>query len=332
MQNKLKIAIIGYGKMGKIRKNVAERNPMLELVGVCEISDAFGIGVPVYKNYKDIIKLDPDIVFVCTPNLFLSEIVCFFLENKVHVFCEKPPGRNKNDVKKMLDVDIDPKIKLKFGFNHRYHQAVIDAKSIIDKKRFGKILWMRGIYGKAGGNGFDKEWRNKKLISGGGILLDQGIHMVDLFRHFCGDFNEIKSFINHSFWNTEVEDNAFALLRNAVGQVAMLHSSATQWKHTFLLDIYLEKGYLSISGILSSTNTYSPETLKIARCLYDNDGYNMANPDEIINYYENDQSWELEINEFISSIINDEPVSVGTCSDAYQTMKLIENIYSDDMR
>ena len=332
MNKKLKVAVTGYGKMGKIRVACTEEHPDLELVAICEINPQENMPkVPICHDYKQLLEYSPNIVFACTPNKYLPEIVCYFLNNQINVFCEKPPGRNIKDVEMMLKAEeVNRGVKLKFGFNHRYHQAIGDAKAIIEQKRLGKILWMRGIYGKAGGNKFEKEWRNKKEISGGGILIDQGIHMVDLFRYFCGEFSEIKSFVNRSYWPVEVEDDVFALLRNKEGQIAMLHSSATQWKHKFLLDIYLEKGYLIISGILSSSKTYGVEKLEIARCLYDEEGYPLPNPDEIVNYYEDDNSWKLEIDEFVYSIHNDLPIQVGSCIEAYKTMQLIEKIYAAD--
>lgn len=334
INKRVKAVVVGYGKMGKIRAACIDEHPDLELSAICETTPQDNLfNVPVYQDYKLLMNHHPDIAFVCTPNKFLPEIACYFLNNRIHVFCEKPPGRGKEDVKRMLDAEkANPGIKLKFGFNHRYHQAVFDAKSIIEQGRLGKILWMRGIYGKAGGNQYEKDWRNKREMSGGGILIDQGIHMVDLFRLFCGEFDEIKSFVNQSYWQVEVEDNVFALLRNTNGQIAMLHSSATQWKHKFLLDIYMERGYITIVGILSSTKTYGMETLKIARCAYDEEGYPLPNPDETINYYEDDHSWKSEIDEFVDCIINDAPVRVGTCMEAYKTMLLIEKIYASDKK
>jgi len=334
MTKTLKVAIIGFGKMGKIRLASMQKRSDLALVGICE-PNPMGIpeGVGVFQDYKELIRLDPDIVFVCTPNKFLSEIVCFFLNKKVHVFCEKPPGRNKEDVLKMLEAqENNREIKLKFGFNHRYHQAVLDAQAIVAKGRLGKVLWMRGVYGKGGGPRYDRNWRNDKNIAGGGILIDQGIHMVDLFRLFCGEFNDVKSFIGQSYWPGEIEDNAFVLLRNDQGQVGALHSSATQWQYKFLLEIYLEKGYITIQGILSSTKNYGTETLKIARCVYDEEGYPLPNPEETISYYEEDISWVKELEEFITCIEKDEPIKVGCCQEAYKTMALIEQIYQADFK
>ncbi|MCR4337559.1 MAG: Gfo/Idh/MocA family oxidoreductase [Candidatus Omnitrophica bacterium] len=332
MGKKYRIAIVGFGKMGKIRASCLKKHQDLELAVICE-PNPVGVesGISVVADYRKVLDHHVDIVYVCTPNKYIAENVCFFLNHGKHVFSEKPPGRNKCDVAKMLEAQrSNPQSKLKFGFNHRYHQAVLDAKSLADKGRLGKILWVRGIYGKGGGPRYDQNWRNEREMSGGGILIDQGIHMIDLFRLFCGDFEEVKAFIGQNYWPANVEDNAFVMLRNPSGQVGMLHSSATQWKYKFQLDIYFEKGYASIAGILSSTMNYGTETLSIARNVYDGEGYPLPNPEESINYYEEDHSWDLELNEFISAIKEDAPIQVGSCEEAYKTMELIEAIYRSD--
>ena len=331
-QHIYKVAVVGYGKMGKIRTSCVKGLPQLQLVAICDPQYKAEVdGLSVVDDFRKVMDFSPDIVFVCIPNKSVPEVVCFFLDRGVHVFCEKPPGRCKEDVALMQEAqDRNPGLKLKFGFNHRYHQAVLDAKTIVDKGRLGKILWLRGVYGKGGGNDYDRNWRNQRDVSGGGILIDQGIHMVDLFRFFCGEFEEVKSFIGEHFWPVGVEDNAFVMMRNHQGQVGMLHSSATQWKYMFSLDIYLEKGYITISGILSSTRNYGVETLKIARCLYDEGGYPLPNPEESINYYDEDNSWALELEEFVTSIEQGAQVKVGSVQEAYQTMCLIEHIYAAD--
>merc|ERR1711991_1041851 len=145
----------------------------------------------------------------------------------------------------------NPNTKLMFGFNHRYHPSVLKAKSIVDSGRLGNIIALRGIYGKSGGLNYNLSWRNDFEKSGGGILLDQGIHMLDLFNMFLGGFDKIKSFISNIYWEMEVEDNAIVILKNKKNQLATLHSSATFWKHLFQLNILLDKGYLKLDGLLS---------------------------------------------------------------------------------
>ncbi len=299
--------IVGYGKMGKIRAGVIVPHPDLTLVDVFDVGD-------------DYTKTKVDALFVCTPNNVTPEVVIWALKHGKHVFCEKPPGRTLEDIRNILKAESGT--VLKFGFNHRYHGAIIEAKRIIDSGQLGKMLWMRGIYGKAGATG----WRNDKEIAGGGILLDQGIHMVDLFRLFCGDFQDVKSFLTGGL----VEDNAFALLRNNKGQVAMLHSSSTHWKHQFSLDIFLEGGYLLISGILSSTKRYGPgEKLIIAQ---KQEGIEFGNPKEHTLYFNEDNSWKLEVDDFVDCIKNHKKVEVGNSIDAYKAMELVTRIYESSNR
>jgi len=330
----IKVLIVGYGRVGRRRAERLVASDDWDLVGVCDLdaTKKDGATVPFHTDWRSALEAGGiDAVFACAVNSELPEIVTAALKKGHHVFCEKPPGRNLEDAERMkAAADAAPQCKVKFGFNHRYHDAVEEAKALIDGGRLGKVLWLRGVYGKAGGSGYDREWRNDPAVSGGGILLDQGIHMVDLFEHLCGDFDEVKSFIGNSYWKIPVEDNAFALLRNANGQVAALHSSATQWRHRFLLDIYLEKGYLSLEGILSSTRSYGRESLRIARCLFDEEGYPLANPQESSVYYDEDLSWSKEIDEFARCILDDQPVETGTAEDAVRTMRLVQKIYSAD--
>lgn len=335
IKNRLNVGLVGLGKMGHIRADAIMKHPELNLSAVCDVIETKGKDFPESKffhDYNELLKQGIDAVFVCTPNRYIPEIAVAALENGIHAFCEKPPGRNMDDVIKMRKAEKNnPGTKLKFGFNHRYHEAVREAKSIVDSGRLGRIMWIRGTYGKAGGTGYQEDWRNYYDMSGGGILIDQGIHMVDLVSMFCQDFTDIHSFITRSYWQTEVEDNAFAIMKNALGQIVMIHSSATQWQHRFLMEIYLEKGYLNIDGIFSSTGTYEPETLKEAVCLYDHDRNPLPNPLETLTIYEEDKSWYLEVDDFARCIREDKPVTVGSSQDAYKVMELIQRIYQADI-
>jgi predicted dehydrogenase len=323
------------GKVGILRHGIITRHPNLVLHAICDVKKPDGPEFDSYQffeNYHDLLKSDVDAVFVATPNKFTPEIVMEALKHKKHVFCEKPPGRTVLDVETIIAAEKKSKgCILKFGFNHRYHGAILEAKRIISSGAYGKILWMRGIYGKSGGKNFEKEWRNNRDLAGGGILLDQGIHMLDLFRYFLGDFSEIKSFINTSYWNFDLEDNAFAIMRTQNNQVAFIHSSSTQWKHTFLLEIYLEDGYVTIQGILSSTRSYGQgEKLIVAKKQFEDTAQAVGNPSETVTAFDQDRSWNLEIDEFVNCILNHEPVKNGNSTDALKVMQLVQTIYDND--
>jgi len=188
---------------------------------------------------------------------------------------------------------------------------------------------LRGLYGKSGGKHFPQSWRNDIEVSGGGILLDQGIHMLDLFNFFLGGFVSVKSFISNSHWGFDVEDNAVVILQTEANQLAMLHSSATFWKHMFQLTVVLEEGYLIVEGLLSKTGSYGRETLTIARRQFEDEAEAVGNPSEEVVYFDRDRSWELELERFTSAIRNDTPIVGSASSDALEVMELVTKCYEE---
>tara|TARA_Y100000590_G_scaffold294959_1_gene332435 strand:+ start:1582 stop:2583 length:1002 start_codon:yes stop_codon:yes gene_type:complete len=332
MNKRLKSAIIGYGYMGEIRHNVIKNISNLELKIICDSNKS---KIPANENYlitnnfNVVVNSDVDIVFVCTPNNLTPKIVIECLKKNKHVFCEKPPGKNLKDLNKIKRY-LKPNLKLMFGFNHRFHPAVIKAKEIIKSKNLGKIITLRGVYGKSGGVNFKNSWRNNKKISGGGILLDQGIHMIDLFRFFCGNFNQIKCYSSNLFWKFQVEDNAFLILKNKNKQLAFLHSSSTLWRHTFRIDIALDKGYILIEGLLSKTGSYGQEKITYASRQFENVSKALGNPSEKVIYFDKDNSWTLEVLKFIDFIKNNKKVNINNFNDASEAMKIIKVSYKSD--
>jgi predicted dehydrogenase len=332
-QDQLTCAIVGYGYMGEIRRRIVESRSDLKLEWICEPADV-GInssgGVSVTKEVKNILESDVDLVFICTPNNLIPALTIKCLDLKKHVFCEKPPGRTVNDVRRMQEAEKrNPSGKLMFGFNHRYHPGIMKAKAIVDSGRLGKILTLRGLYGKSGGKSFPDSWRNDVSISGGGILLDQGIHMLDLFNFFLGGFTSVKSFISNAHWGFDVEDNAVVILKTGDDQLAMLHSSATFWKHMFQLTVILEEGYLTVEGLLSKTGSYGRETLTIGRRQFEDEAEAIGNPSEEVVYFDRDLSWDLEVDKFVEAIRNNTSIVESTSADALSVMELVSNCYKE---
>jgi predicted dehydrogenase len=216
-----------------------------------------------------------------------------------------------------------------YGFNHRFHLSVEEAKSIINNRSLGKIINMKGVYGKSKMISFNQtDWRTRRKESGGGILLDQGIHMLDLIRYLSEEtFEDIFSFIDNAFWNFDVEDNAYVLMKSLNGVVAQLHSSATQWRHVFNLEITLQKGSLVLGGLLTGSKSYGEETLKIITSDPQKDD---GQPNESILKYDEDVSWDEEIKYFALALQNNSIIKRGNIDDAIETMLLIESIYKAD--
>ena len=326
-----RVGIAGYGVVGQRRRQVIDQHPQLRTVAVCDQSfsqpHAMPDGVRCFRDYRQLLGESLDVLFVSLPNYLAPDVTIAGLEKGLHVFCEKPPGRNPEDVQKVIEVERKiPGVVLKYGFNHRYHQSVCEALRLVKSGELGEVVNLRGVYGKSKIIHFSGGWRAERKYAGGGILLDQGIHMVDLLRLFCGEFDEVKSFVSNCYWNHDVEDNAYALLRDKKGRVAMLHSSATQWQHRFELEIALTQGYLELRGILSGSKSYGEEKLVIGRRDEADTG---ASREETITYLE-DNSWRDEITEFADAICDGVAVTSGNSADALKTMRLVYRIYWAD--
>lgn len=331
----LRVGIAGFGVVGKRRKDCIDRHPGMRVVAVCDRTyDGEGTlpgDIRYYRDYRRLLGETLDVLIVCLTNDIAAEVTMAGLDANLHVFCEKPPGRTVADVRRVVECQRrHPALKLMYGFNHRYHESVQDALRILRSGELGRVINMRGMYGKAKLVTFNQPgWRTQRAIAGGGVLLDQGIHMVDLMRLFGGDFTEVHSFITNDHWHYDVEDNAYALLRTPEGIVAMLNSSATQWRHRFHLDINLERGSLVLGGILSGTKSYGAETLTVVHADPDTD---FGDPREQITRYNRDPSWDEEIAAFAACIRNGTPVQSGNAEDALRTMQLVFRIYHADAR
>lgn len=329
----LKVGIAGYGVVGKRRRLCVDNHPDMTMVAVCDrMFDSDGVfddGLRYYTDYRKLLQEELDVLIVCLTNEIAPEVTIAGLEKGLHVFCEKPPGRDVTDIEKVIACENKyPDLKLMYGFNHRYHESVQEAQQIIKSGELGKIINLRGVYGKSKLITFNQpDWRTKRDIAGGGVLLDQGIHMVDLMRLFAGEFLDVHSFISNDQWGYDVEDNAYALMKTEQGVVGMLNSSATQWRHRFNLDINLEKGSLILGGILSGSKSYGAETLSVVYADPDNDN---GDPREQVTRYNKDPSWAEEIRVFADCILANKPVTSGSSDDALQTMRLVYRIYYAD--
>jgi predicted dehydrogenase len=327
----LRVGIAGYGVVGRRRRQCIDRHPALRTVAVCDRTFAadgeLDDGVRSYTHYRRLLDEPLDVLFVAMTNDIAPEVTMAGLGRGLHVFCEKPPGRDLSDILRVIECERrHPGLKLKYGFNHRYHDSVRDALRLVRSGELGPVLNVRGVYGKSKIIAFDSDWRTKRALAGGGILLDQGIHMVDMMRLFAGDFEEVHSFISNSHWHHDVEDNAYALMRTKDGVVAMLHSSATQWRHRFHLEMALGRGTIILAGILSGSKSYGAETITVAYASEDDGG----DPREVTTRYNQDNSWRDEIAEFADTIRSDRPVVDGSSLEALRTMQLVYRIYCAD--
>lgn len=325
----LRIGIVGAGYMGEKRQRAIKETAMGKVLAVADIytkkakSLAKNSGADVYADWKKLVaRPDLDIIIVSTPNNLTAKVVVEAFKNKKHVLCEKPMGINVKEAKTILSASQKAKRLLKVGFNHRFHPGIYKAKQLFKKGVIGKPLFLRARYGHGGRWRMEKEWRLKKSISGGGELLDQGIHVIDLFRWFAGDFKKAFGVTDRKFWKGDVEDNAFVILeKNSV--TAMMHASLTQWKNLFSFEVFGDKGFLQIEGLGGS---YGKEKLTFGKR-----PEKFGKPKMIIEEFGEDTSWREEWKNFIGAIRGKNKL-IGNGEDGLEANKIVEAIYKSSVK
>ncbi len=324
MNPPLRVAIVGLGSAGRRRATAIQAMPTLyELVAACDIRVVEEpYGVPVFTDHRQMLASGPavDVVVVCTTNDVTCEVVKDALVAGKHVFCEKPAGRSLRETEDMAAVALAASGRLAFGFNHRHHGSVRQALEIARSGELGRLIFARGVYGKSTLSG----WRADPSVSGGGIFLDQGIHLLDLARRFCGEFTEMQAMVGTPLWSAGADDNIFAMLRTASGAVASLHSSATQWRHTFQLELSFSEGSLLLDGLVTGSGSYlaagNAETLTVRR---GREGQVQATR----HTFKEDDSWERELAAFATALSDGADEGLCNIDEALDVMRLVGMVY-----
>ena len=318
----MRIGIVGCGLIGKKRayaarsheiRMVADSQPHMAERLAGELGSEFS------TEWSDVVEADLDAVIVATTHDVLSEICLAAVENGKHVLVEKPAARCLAELQPVVDAAQRLGRTVKVGFNHRFHQAFLRAREIVDSGILGSLMYVKGWYGHGGRVGYEREWRCVPEISGGGELVDQGSHLVDLARWFLGDLELVYSSTPTYFWDVPVDDNCFLALKSESDQMAWLHASWSEWKNTFCFQIYGREGKLTIDGLGGS---YGTERLTFHHMLPE-----MGPPETTIwEYPFPDRSWELEFENFAQAVATGgEPL--GSLNDASAVLKIIDKAY-----
>ena len=319
------VAIVGCGLIGRKR---------LQALGDCRlvacadlsIDRARGLAagradVTASDRWQDVVTHpQADIVIVATTNDALTPVSEAALKAGKHVLVEKPAARTVAEIDRLVAASQAHGRLVRVGFNHRYHPALRKARAIVDSGALGPLMFIRGRYGHGGRIGYDREWRANPELSGGGELIDQGVHVIDLSGWFLGEFEQIEGLATTYFWQMPVDDNAFLTLRTGGGQVAFLQVSCTEWKNLFSFEIYGRDGKLAIDGLGGS---YGVERLAHYRMLPA-----MGPPEtEIWEFPRGDDSWTLEFQEFLGDIASNRTPSAGLAA-ARSALTVVEAIYA----
>lgn len=318
------ICIIGCGLIGHKRAKTLVNCKLVACVDhVREKAEALAKQHPhcvAYTDWREAInRPDVDIVIIATLHATLAEIGLAAVSAGKHILVEKPAGRHSSELDAVISAAAKNGVLARVGFNHRYHRAFRKARALVDEGELGELMFIRARYGHGGRIGYDKEWRAQPELSGGGELIDQGVHLIDLARWFLGDFSEVEGFAHTYYWNMPVDDNGFLLLKTPKKQVAHLHASCTEWKNTFSFEIYGQKGKIDINGLGGS---YGVERISFYKMSQE-----MGPPETFIwEYPMADDSWEFEFKEFLEDVSHNRQPGAGL-TDAKAALKIVEHIY-----
>jgi predicted dehydrogenase len=320
----LGVAIVGCGLIGRKRAAALPDGRVVVCADLARdraeaLADA--VGAEAATRWQDAVTHPGvDVVVVATTNDALATVTQEALNAGKHVLVEKPAARNVAELEPLIATASAKGLRVRVGFNHRYHPALQKAREIVDSGALGPLMFMRGRYGHGGRVGYDREWRANPVLSGGGELIDQGVHLIDLARWFLGPFTTVEGFAATYFWDMPVDDNAFLTLRTFTGQCAFLHVSSSEWKNLFSLEIYGRTGKLAIDGLGGS---YGLERITWYQMLP-----KMGPPDTVSwEFPRGDQSWALEFGEFVKDIHEGREPAPGL-QDARAALEAVGTIYA----
>ena len=327
----MRVGIVGCGLIGNKRAKALGEGDRLVVVADSHPGRAEGLakqhaGCDVARDWSAIVaRNDVDAVVVATTNDTLAAVTEAAVRTGKHVLVEKPAARSAAEIEPVAAAAREAferrGVVVKVGFNHRFHPALQKSREIFESGALGEMMFVRARYGHGGRRGMEKEWRGDRNIAGGGEMLDQGVHLIDLARWFLGDFPHVTGHVARYFWEWAVEDNGFALLKTDKGQTALLHASCTEWKNLFSFEVYGKDGKLAIDGLGGS---YGVERLAYYKMLPQ-----MGPPETTIwEYPGDDRSWHLEWQHFKSCVATRHRPS-GDMDDAFAALRVVQALYDN---
>lgn len=326
-------AVIGAGGMGARWAHALAKCDQVTIRTICDRDEAKAKEVAATitncttaTEWNEIAQdASIDAVIVALPHNLLFEASLAFLQSHKHVLCEKPGALHSEQIARLTALAKEKDLRYMVCYNHRFHDAFLRMQKMFAQGIVGKPLFIRSKYGFGGRPGYDKEWRLNPDISGGGELIDQGVHMIDLAQVFLGHCTSVSGVTSHFFWDSQGEDNAFVLLKNTGGNVASIHVSLTNWKPEHCFELYGTKGYLVVEGLGKKYG--GKEVLKVG--IRDDTSWSVLNEE----VFECDNNAEMSLvralEHFVGSIVaNENLVSDG--DNAESVLKIIEEIYAQN--
>jgi predicted dehydrogenase len=319
----MNVGIVGCGLIGRKRAQSLGAGKLVACSdAVFERAQALAAehGAQAVADWRDMVaRPEVQMVVVATTHDWLAPVTLAAVEAGKHVLVEKPAARRASELAAVVQAARSRGVLVRVGFNHRYHPALRKAHEMLLAGAVGPLMYLRARYGHGGRVGYDKEWRARPELSGGGELIDQGMHLIDLARWFAGEFVQVEGLAGNWFWDMPVEDNAFLLLRTAEKKVAFMHCSCSEWKNLFSFEVFGRDGKLDVQGLGGS---YGVERLTHYRMLPE-----MGPPETVSwDYPRADDSWAAELADFYQDVAMGRQPAPGL-SDAMAALRVVEEIY-----
>jgi predicted dehydrogenase len=323
----LNLAVIGCGLIGRKRVTALAKVADAKLAYTCDLDTAraadlakLAPGASAVTDYRAILA-DANVhaVIVSTLNASLAPIALAAVQAGKHVLAEKPGALNAAQLRTIREAAQKSAARVRLGYNHRFHPALQKARELLDSGALGPLMFLRARYGHGGRKGYDREWRADTTLSGGGELIDQGVHLIDLAGWFLGELPTVDGHAATYFWDMKVDDNAFLSLRTSAGQTAWLHVSCTEWKNLFSLELYGRDAKIAIDGLGGS---YGVERITFYKMLPE-----MGPPETTVwEFPRGDDSWAIETRAFLDDIRQNREPSPGL-AEGIRTLEIVEQIY-----
>lgn len=329
MSPRLRVAIVGCGLIGAKRAAALGRED--ELVACCDLDGeaaqrlASQHGCVACATFEELLALRADVVIVATVHSSLAQLAEQALLAGADVLLEKPAAVSTAQVDALIGCERETGRLVKVGFNHRFHPGTMRAAQEVHSGRHGELLHLRARYGHGGRPGYEREWRSDPARSGGGELVDQGMHLIDLSHWLAGPLPLHAALLRTQFWDSAVEDNAALILGDAsvrAGPWAMLHASWTEWKNLFSLELYCETAKIEVEGL---TRSYGAQRLRVYRM-----GPELGPPALATHEFaESDDSWRAEWEHFAAAVLaRDERPLCGDLHAARYAWEQVEAAYA----
>lgn len=232
--------VVGLGDISAIHLNAIKQDPGIELAAVCDIDetakDRSPKGVPFYTDYMEMIKKEkPDVAHICLPHYLHVPVSEAIAEEGVNVLCEKPVALNTVQALEFASFEAShPEVHIGIVLQNRLNRTIQMLKKIVDSREYGEVIGTRGLVPWSRPKEYydKKPWRGKWETAGGGCMINQAVHTLDLLYYLGGPIDQVKASVSQLLdYGIEVEDTVSARLDYANGAHGMFEATVANHRN-----------------------------------------------------------------------------------------------------